>query len=316
MKTYCILGNCQANAIASSLQVCAAFKEQFTLARVTPIHRISAEEHADFLNDIMPRADLFMYQPISEGYRGSGFGFGTALGRLPAGAMVISYPSIQFYGYHATARVLPDLPVKIRDRTREVFGLAGADLFHFAQIIIAFLLNMPLDDARASFHQGFPGDETFVRQRCEASLAHLHRSEEEHQIDVRLHDVITEEFQQVQLFWSPRHPSGRILGLIAEHVLAKLGITPTDAERDRFIRRDPLKLPRYPQQDFVSQALALEFQPLTEFRSKSVTLPLCDMIAAYYDLYTQLGRPALAAYATAAFPGLTSLARTREELFV
>lgn len=307
MKTYCILGNCQANAIASTLQVCAEFKETYRLHKVTPIHRITAAEHAAFLNEVVPKTDLFMYQPISAGYRGGGFGFDAALARLPATAAVVSYPSIQFYGYHASARPLADMPLEIRDHCRATFGLAGSELFHFSQLILSFLRGLPPEAAEAAFHQGFPGDEAHVRRRCADSLAHLRRAEEAHGIDARLHDAIAAGFRREQLFWSPRHPSGRLLGMIAETALARLGITPTEEERARFIRRDPLTLPRYPLQDFIRRSLGLEFAPITEFRSKTAFMTLPDMVAAYYGVYERLGRAELGRLARAAFPTLPSL---------
>ncbi|NEX47754.1 WcbI family polysaccharide biosynthesis putative acetyltransferase [Pseudotabrizicola algicola] len=314
MNTYCILGNCQANAIASTLQVCAAFREQYAFQKIKPIHRISAEDHRHFLSEILPAAALFMYQPISENYRGGGFGFAEAIKHLDSKTKVISYPSIQFYGYHAAAKTPADLPMDIRERCRAVFGLAGVELFHYAQVMMAYLKGMPQDEALNAFHEGFEGDEDFARRRCAESLGHLRKSEIAHDIDIRLHDVIAEGFRREQLFWSPRHPSGKILGLIAEHALAKLGITPTEEERARFVRRDPLKLPQYPLQAFVRKALALEFDPVTDFRAREVVMTTPELIAAYYSVYDQLGRAAVSAMMTALFPTLPSWRAMSEEI--
>lgn len=314
MKTYCILGNCQANAIASTLQVCAEFKQEFALQRVKPIHRISADEHAAFLNDILPEATLFMYQPISENYRGGGFGFARAVANLTNKTTVISYPSIQFYGYHAAAKTPTDIPIELRDRCRQSFGLAGIELFHYAQVMMAFLKGMPQDEAQHFFHHGFEGDVEFVKRRCADSLAHLRKSEVQYEIDIRLHDVIAEGFRREQLFWPPRHPSGKILGLIAEQILARLGITPTDEERARFVRRDPLRLPRYPLQNFVRQALALEFDPVTAFQAREITMSTPELISAYYSVYGQLGRAGVSKMMTALFPSLPSWRAMREEV--
>jgi hypothetical protein len=313
MKSYCIFGNCQANAIASTLQACAQFKQSFALQRIKPIHRISAEEHTHFLNNILPGTSLFMYQPISDGYRGGGFGFARAINHLSAQTTVISYPSIQFYGYHASAKTPTDIPLELRDRCRTIFGLAGIELFHYAQVMMAYLKGIPQDEALDLFHQGFAGDESFVQRRCAESLSHLRKSEIQNDIDIRLHDIIAEGFRREQLFWSPRHPSGKILGLIAERVLARLGITPTEDEKARFIRRDPLSLPLYPLQAFVRRALALEFEPVTEFRARDVVMSTQDLIAAYYTVYDQLGQSGVAEMMTALFPTLPSWRAVREE---
>lgn len=314
MKTYCILGNCQANAIASTLQVCAEFRQQYAYQRVKPIHRISPEDHTLFLRDILPATTLFMYHPISENYRGGGFGFAQAIKHLCSETTVISYPSIQFYGYHAAAKTPADLPMDIRDRCRQVFGLAGVELFHYTQVMMAFLKGMPEDEALQVFHEGFSGDGEFVQKRCADSLAHLRKSEVEHDIDIRLHDVIAEGFRREQLFWSPRHPSGKILNLIAERALAQLGIAPTEEEKARAVRRDPLSLPRYPLQGFVRKALALEFEPVSDFRARDIVMTTPDLISAYYSVYSQLGKDGVSAMMTALFPTLPSWQALRKEM--
>lgn len=310
MKNYCILGNCQANAISATLQVCAEFKENFSFTRTTPIHRTSVEEHRVFLTETLPKTDLFIYQPISTKYRGGGFGFDSALPHLSGNANVVSFPSIQFYGYHATAKPLSDIAPDIRQHSRLIFGLPTSELFHFSQLIVCFLRDIPQAEALYFFHEGFDGDAEFVSRRCSSSLAALRLSEEKHFIDARIHDMVESTFRSEQLFWSPRHPSGKLLGFVAEAILRKIGITPTDDERARFISRDPLRLPQYPLQELVRNSLGIDFSPANQFSSKSKNLGLADLVGAYYELYQKIGKTELLRLAVVAYPNLKSLLST------
>lgn len=114
------------------------------------------------------------------------------------------------------------------------------------------------------------------------------------------------------LFWSPRHPKGELLADIALIALSEIGITPTDEEITRLSQRDPLRLPRYPMQDFLRQALELEFKGPDRFRSKSADLSLAEMIEGYYEIYRIMGRPALEAAGDQLFSKLESWHRLRE----
>lgn len=313
MKRYAILGNCQANAIASTLQGCKEFKETFSFEKVTPIHRISKADHQTFASEILPEIDLFAYQPISEDFRGGGFGFETALPFLSARTKTVSYPSIQFYGYHGSALTFRDLPDQVRRRTLEIFGSAGAELFHFSQLMMAFVKGLPQDEALSVFHEGFDGDGDFVYRRCQQSLHQLKKSERTHNIDAQLHGRIARDFGTRQLFWSPRHPKGELLRDIALVMLDKVGIIPTEDDLVRMQKRDPLKLPQYPMQDFIRTALGLEFEPLSEFRNKKQTLDIKTMIAGYYALYAELGQAEVLNLLDLNFPKLESWLKTRQE---
>lgn len=312
-RSYCILGNCQANALASTLQVCEEFRRTYQFRRVTPIHRIARSDHEHFLKEILPETDLFLYQPISDQFRGGGFGFEDAIAALGPRTKVISYPSIQFYGYHASARTLPELTIEARTRSKEIFGLAGSELFHYAQIMMAWLLGSSPAEARAIFHEGFAGDDDFVRTRARQSLQQLEESEQRFDVTAQLHPKLSSTYRQRMLFWSPRHPKGELLADIALIALSEIGITPTEDEMARLPKRDPLRLPRYPMQDFLRYALELEFEGSDRFRSRDADLSLEDMIEGYYEIYQIIGRPALETAGDQLFSGLESWRRLREQ---
>lgn len=302
MKRFAVLGNCQANALAATLQVCLEFKSNFKLVRTTPIHRISLEDHRAFLAKVLPGLDLYLYQPISDQFRGGGFSSRESLEHVSSTSCIVSYPSMQFYGYHAGASVLPDLPSAAKERTRNLLGVSGSELFHFGSIVRSFLAGKAPDVAELDFHDASMSDAELIRRRTERSLAHLKDSEGRQCIDARVHDFIVENFRRRQVFWSPRHPSGDVLLHVAVTILGKLGITPSNEEVERMRRRDPLALPRYPMQRPVIDALGLEFSGPAEFRSKSVGLGLRDLIRSYYEIYEVVERQLLESLARSKFP--------------
>lgn len=313
MKSYCILGNCQANALASTLQMCEEFKSEYSYIRVTPIHRISQREHLDFINKIVPSTSLLMYRPISPTFRGGGFGFGDVVRKLSVVTRVISYPSIQFYGYNASARVSKLLPDAAKEASRQRLGLAGSELFHYSQILMAYLEGLYPDDALTRFHTGFDGDVDFVKDRTKQSLQQLKTSEDQFDITARLHEEIEEAYTQRQTFWSPRHPSGELFSIAARKVLDSVGIVPTNDDISRMPKRDPLRTPRYPMQEFVKTSLDLKFSSLDTFVSRNKTLSTSKMIDAYYDIYEKMKTPELISVMNDCFKNLKSWHQLRNQ---
>lgn len=305
-KKYCVLGNCQANALAATLQISKSFKEQYEFSRTTPIHRIAKRDHVQFVNEVLPEIEFFMYQPISEGFRGGGFGFQEMLEATPEGATIISYPSIQFYGYHASARTANNLPDNTKKMTRDIFGISGSELFHFSQIVMAYLSNKTPKEAEGLFHDGFNQDANFIRRRTDLSLKQLKSSEDQFEIEACVHDLIKSEYQRKQVFWSPRHPHGYLLAKIAEQVAEKLNIEITQTELERMEKRDPLRIPQYPLQDVTRRALDLEFKGPTVFTSKTKSFDVLEMVAKYYELYDSMETMALIDFMNMSFKGLLS----------
>lgn len=69
-KKYSVYGSCQAPALAKMLNSCPTFARDWELVEMEPCFVASEEQIDRHLAETIPKLDLFLYQPVSEGYRG------------------------------------------------------------------------------------------------------------------------------------------------------------------------------------------------------------------------------------------------------
>ncbi|WP_439595088.1 WcbI family polysaccharide biosynthesis putative acetyltransferase [Falsiroseomonas sp.] len=290
MKTAAIYGNCQANALGALLQVSAEFKAEYRFLRMPPVHRISGPALRDFLAQTAGDLGVLIHQPVSAAFRGGGFGAEDIRRQLGPATQVLSFPSLQFYGYQASAYVLTGLPLEAREIHHAIFATPSADVFHFSQVVRAFLDGAPEAEALRLFHEGYPGDAAFVTEMAARSIAQTRQAEVAHGLDIRVADFTAAQFRDQFLYNTPRHPAWPVLRQVLEQIAARLEITFTEAEWQRAEARAPLRFPQYPMQRFVSAALGLTFEREVAFRNARVALDPEALIAAFYQFYQRIPR--------------------------
>ena len=286
MKNVAIYGNCQANALGGLLKISSEFSESYFFERTTPVHRIPLAEHANFLERRLPDLDLLICQPVSQKFRGGGYGTGDLINQLPCDCKVIFFPSLQFYGYLATSFPIKNLPLPVAQKIKEIFGVAGADLFHSSQIIEGFITGKKEHETLDVFLKGGSNDKNQVQKKLKSTLDIIEAAEKENSINIPFAEFCRNNFFKTKLFHSPRHPTGITFEFIVNHILSFLELKLLDSERDKIVKRDPLKHPVYPIQPFICEALNLEFDGGTKFMSKTKELDFKDLVSAFYELYT------------------------------
>ncbi len=94
-QTFTIYGNCQSTILAACLQQVKSFKERFEYHRLPFCHRIKSDDYQRLLDNIS-NIDLLITQPVSEKFRGGGYGSKTL---IDLSNNYLGIPSLQFFGY-------------------------------------------------------------------------------------------------------------------------------------------------------------------------------------------------------------------------
>jgi hypothetical protein len=289
-KAVVIYANCQANALGSLLQISRDFNRQYIFHRIKPVHRLSREELSSFISNDLNNTSILIHQPISRGFRDGSFCSELLKQKAPQSTKIISFPSLQFYAYHATAFALKGMTSELRQRHHEVFQTPGADTFHFLQVVRAYLDGADTARAEDRFHGGDPGDSDLVTNFAAKSIGIMELSEAANGTMVTSAGFIKANYQGCLLFHTPRHPSAPLLLHVIEQISKICCFQITPDEKSRMLAKDPLRFPQYPLQGFVREALGLRFEAGSEFRSKKLTLSISQMIEAFYHFYAMCPR--------------------------
>lgn len=287
-----IYGNCQSIALASSLSVFADFRKKFELVKMEPIHSITAASLASFIKDVLPTLDALLYQPVRSSYRGGQpFGSDYALEQLNPKSRAISFPSIQFFGYYPSHLLFKNTDQSISTLSQQLLGMKISELYHYRQVVEAFLSGKSVAQAVEAFDQVFPLDDEQVLARKAASQQHLFEAEHHYGIDIRVGKFIENRYKQALLFHTPSHPNGEVLGYVCRQIAERLGVETKPEEIQAATALEPLNIITYPIQKFAAEVLSLNF-PLPRTLSvprKSINLEIGEMVERYYALYEALG---------------------------
>jgi hypothetical protein len=286
-KKIAIYGNCHATSLARMLQCCSSFREQFDLARFEGVHTVSQREQRTFLQKVAPELDVLVYQPVKDNYRKSRiFGTDRVKGHIRPKAFTISFPSLQFAGYHPRSDPCKTVTPEVDAFCKEEFGRAGDDLLHYAQVAHSYLLGRDVDAAIDAFDEGEADDAARAVAITQQTLRHMEDAEQNFNIDIPMSGFIADNFTKRMLFHTRLHPGGRVLARVCQRLLEILRLEVTAEDIERIRRLDPLGSVHYPVQGYVSRALNLRFSAPVAFKSQTSFMTKAEMIEKYYLLYS------------------------------
>ncbi|MDQ7727285.1 WcbI family polysaccharide biosynthesis putative acetyltransferase [Halomonas sp. SpR8] len=280
-----IYGNCQANALGGLLKISEEFSERYDFVRVTPVHRVKVAEHREFCENLVKHCAAFLYQPVSDKFRGGGFGYKTVCSYLSNDAFRASFPSLQFYGYHALSAPVREVNSEFASSVNSFFGMPSSDLFHPIDVLECYCEGFDLVDAIDKFSNGSANTRDQILSITLNSIEQMRISEEKHSIDIKFSYFLENNYKNQQLFHTPRHPTGFSLLQVVESFLSYLDIKISEEERQRIVKRDPLCIPQYPSQRVIHDKLGLDFEKKLQFKSKSVSLSCEQFVSQLYQAY-------------------------------
>lgn len=282
-----IYANCQANAIGSLLQCCDFFRDNCRFVKIPPVHRITKAFIDESLKTKAQGVSLLLSQPIRADYRGGGFSVRDVMQHLPDGTVGLSFASIQFYGYMPTAKTLKGLNLADRELHSKHLGMPVGDCYHHAVVARSYLAGDAAAVAFEKFEDEFVGEEERLRRLAEDSLHRLIHAEEEHAVDLPVGLHVKQGFRQRQLFHSPRHPVTEILLPIVRAAIERLGGVVSDADVARMQRKEPLRLPYYPLQRSVAQALGMNHEDFDVFEARDLKVNKREWVERCLAFYAE-----------------------------
>jgi hypothetical protein len=276
-----IYGNCQGWPIALLLLAHQQFRQQYSIVKIPPVQDLQPSDQPRVLSAVR-QADLFIYQPVQDDYRGLPFAGTKFLREQTApGSLQLSFPSLYFRGYS------PEI-VYIRRPDGRIYD-GPASHYHNTYIIEQYCAGRPGSAALAHLL-----DPELVP--AEQSLAVADRSMEElrrHETDVLIpvSDFVAQNFRRQRLFLTINHPALALLAYVAQSILEKLGIDPFPVSWFRQLQRrlgyEPLGAAFFSIHPATYRNLNLAFPNPPRFTSKHGAWHLSTVVSNFYRYYDQ-----------------------------
>jgi hypothetical protein len=217
-----IYGSCHGYALKKTLQNISTAQQQLEFTELPENFVITEQEMSVFLEDVVPRLDLFIYQPTSVAARGELFASARILKLLPSQARTLTFSYLHFELYNPyslySAAALPEF--------------AGTYVDYAIGALVAN--GTPSDEIRAKWDEG-PKFEPYVDVCLERNLAELRDREDrtlpgDKSIQLRFADYVEKNFRSVRLFNSMNHPSAVLVEHLAARTLKALAISPSEPD--------------------------------------------------------------------------------------
>lgn len=207
---YTILGNCQAAPISKLLAGQPDFSAKFEfLPMPAPVHMFKPH-HLTAIHNVLASVDLFIYQNISDAF-GPEFNTEELKKQCKTGCKFIAIPSLYFTGYFPSFCYL-----------RHTAGANEFSPYHDINFVSSFLKH--LDSPIEHFYHKLLNDEfmndSSIIDNAKSSLIQLRSVEQA--TDVKVSDFIEAHWLKRQLFYTPNHPSIKLLEVVVSGILALL----------------------------------------------------------------------------------------------
>lgn len=283
---YTIYGNCQAVALAKIMSVYEDFIKEYSFVRLKPVHRIGLDEIHSLKKNLISTLDLVLAQPISDEFRGGGFGTKEILTENKY-AKKILFPSMQFYGYFVGMRNLKfKKNVLAQEYIKQKTGINLNDLFHYDFILRSYLDNTSVEEVNNLFFSIDLYNKEFLNNELLKTINHLKIKEQEYDVDIKISGYIESNFRYRRLFYTPRHPTAELFVYVASEIVTYLGNKILDENTiTRMQRKDPLSHISYPIPESIVKNLDLKFDDKL-MKTELITLDILEMIKVYYQLYS------------------------------
>lgn len=217
-----IYGSCHGYALKKTLKNISTAQQQLEFMELPENFVITEREMSVFLEDVVPRLDLFIYQPISIAARGEQFASARILKLLPSQTRTLTFSYLHFELYNPyslyPAATLPEF--------------AGTYVDYAIGALVAN--GMPSDELKAKWDEG-PKFGPYVDVCLEQNLAELRDREDrilpgDKSIQLRFADCIEKNFRSVRLFNSINHPSAVLIECLAAQTLQALAIRASEPD--------------------------------------------------------------------------------------
>ena len=267
-----VYGNCQAEALRRILLSHPGFAGAYHLLRVPAVHETTRRE-LHLIEKLLPRVDVLIAQPVSDGYRGMGLGTNELRARLRPDARVVRWPVAYFEGLY---------PFQVYvNRLGSAVG-ASAPITDYHDLRLLFAARNGWDAARTTrWLTDTDVDPEWVRRRADGSLWELRTREAG--FEATLSELLSSRLTTG--FYTINHPVNELVTGLAQQVLTHLGVPDPDlvlASRQTYL--DHLRAPREPGIVTALGGVPDPAEPQT-WRTRDGEFSIAQVVEAHLALY-------------------------------
>jgi hypothetical protein len=223
-KKYSIYGSCQAPALATVLNSCAAFTHDWEYVAVAPCYVATEEQIVRFRAETIPQLDLLIYQPVSEDYRGVNFSSAFLRGNLPVDRLALSVQYVHWEAYHPTVNspygLLPHPEGYVDSLVAGAVALGVGEDVYLRR----------LEEIGASLCIDFSEIENWCLR--ELRVREAGENDGGRPVDIALADFIMGSYRHARLLHTIDHPTAALMREIGRQCLSRLGYSDTEINFD------------------------------------------------------------------------------------
>jgi hypothetical protein len=231
LKKFTAYGNCQAHAIAKTLQTCLSFNSKFVYHSVPPVHEI---KDLDAVYKIISDVDLLIFIPIKNSYKGKEYSTTTICSILKKDCIKISFPCCYFPLY------TPELKYALYEN--KILKILGESIYD--HMILKYYIENKKSDVNDYKEKYLLNDNLYSIEYLNKLLndtleeiknREINMEKEKDIIIIHIYDFIKENYKKHLLFTTYNHPTYHLLNHIAENILYKLGINEKIVNTSNFL---------------------------------------------------------------------------------
>ena len=253
---FVIFGNCQQYGFATIAKALAPDHEYFLHE---PCHLITSEGLIKLRIDIA-KADVFIVQPIANGYRDN-FGISTEelICFCKKDALIIKLPNIFFGGYYPSFDYLIAQNKVISYRQENQLENVYGDYFDFF-LLAAIEQELPINDLiDVLWSKATPKASEVISNIANESIATLREKESSSSCNLIISDYVSENYKIQKLYHSLNHPANVLLFESVKRVLDLAGLA---YNQETVIHIEILGNWRPPIYPLIESGLGLDFSNL------------------------------------------------------
>jgi hypothetical protein len=221
MRCLCI-GICHMKAVYTILKEDPVFSSIYETIEYYPVFAITEEEMKHILNNIVPKCDLVLSQPVSDGYKDTNlFSTKTLRANIKIGTRHLILPNCYFTGYDP-------VPFQTTNNKHEIIS-NDVGISYYPSISLKSLLSGDIKQACIDWCNMEAYTKEELAFNYEKSIVELKQRESKvfdngYGTDVVISDYIEANYKSSFLFHTYNHPTNLLLIELSRRVMNLLGI--------------------------------------------------------------------------------------------
>lgn len=239
-KVVMVYGNCQVISLNSLLASSCEFLKSFVILSIPPVQSLGSEERKEGMNvGLLESIDILICQVVRENNKFSSMlSTDRLMSSIRGECLCVKIPNVYYSGYFPQY-VVNQYNVMQDQYVNGIMPYGDANiekLYLEEKKCVAEIVQEMLDES-------FYSPDELQKLHLE-SIKELKLREQE--CDVIISDIIAERYMEERWFYTPNHPTNKLLAIVLERALKKIGYSINDWNFERGWENNGRILPIYP----------------------------------------------------------------------